>query len=469
MRSDRRRPAALVVLASVLLLGWSPAIAAPRAEAPNDPGFAMQWGLEAIGAPDAWASATGRGITIAVVDSGVALSHEDLQGGKVVGAVSCLDTHGDEMACADGGQDDDGHGSHVAGIAAATTGNGKGVAGVAPDASLLIVKVLRHGCDALGECTASGNGDDVSAGIRYAADHGADVINLSLGNTTQAVLGASFADALEYAWSKGAIPVVAAGNGFVLPSGFSNQHAVIVGALRRDGDRASYSNGVGQAMWALSAPGGESDSQDSCNDEPQGVLSTFWTEAAPDSAYACLAGTSMAAPHVAGALAVLRSSGLTAQQAVDQILATAHDLGSPGVDTTFGAGALDLAAAVTAAPAPSTTGTSPTPTTSPVGGDSTTTPSSTSDSTTSVVPPSSAPPTSGPPSASPSSTAPVVTLPSRPSTTSPEVAIRARELDAGDDLPAGPVTVAALMAAGVGCASGWFLIRGASWARRTPF
>src|SRR4051794_11652671 len=384
VRSGLRGLVALLALAGASLsIGLSPAVASTRSAAETgDPGRAVQWGLERIGAPDAWATATGRGTTIAVVDSGAALEHEDLQDGKIVGAVSCLDTDGDPMRCAAGGQDDDGHGTHVAGIAAATTGNGKGIAGVAPDASLLIVKVLRHGCDALGtSCTASGTAADVSAGILYAADHGADIINLSLGNTTQSVLGASFSDALEYAWAKGAIPVVAAGNGYVLPSGFSNQHAVVVAALNRDDTQSQYSNDVGDAMWGVSAPGGESDDATSCKDAPNGVLSTYWTSELPTSAYACLAGTSAAAPHVAGALAVLRSAGLTAQQAVDRMTATARDLGDPGPDDTFGSGALDLAAAVGPGMVPSTTtGTSQPEGSSPsTDGTSTTAPVSTSD------------------------------------------------------------------------------------------
>src|SRR4051794_19040579 len=182
VRPGRRGFVALLALGAVsLAIGLAPALAVAPPATPDDPGFSKQWGLQSIGAPGAWATATGRGTTIAIVDSGVALTHEDLQGGKIVGAVSCLDTNGYAGACRTGGQDDDGHGTHVAGIAAATTNNGTGVAGVAPDASLLVVKVLRHGCDALG-CTASGTSADVAAGIVYAADHGADVINLSLGD-----------------------------------------------------------------------------------------------------------------------------------------------------------------------------------------------------------------------------------------------------------------------------------------------
>jgi subtilisin family serine protease len=460
MRSGARRLAALVALGGACLsLGR---VQPATAQTTGDPGFAKQWGLAAIGAKDAWQVATGRGITIAVVDSGVSLTHEDLQNGKIVGAVSCLDTNGDVDGCAPGGQDDDGHGTHVAGIAAANTDNGTGIAGVAPAASVLAIKVLRHGCDALGECTASGTGDDVSAGIRYAADHGADVINLSLGDASQSVLGAPFGEALEYAWSKGAVPVVAAGNGILLPSGYSNQHAVVVGALTRDGTKASYSNGVGQAMWALFAPGGEKDSPDSCKGEPNGILSTFWTPDLPDNAYACVAGTSMAAPHVSGALAVLLSSGLTGEQAVDRLLATADDLGDPGVDATYGAGALDLAAAAgpTSRPTTEQSSQSPAPSVATESEGASTPATSGAQSST--------PSTSGAGSPAPPSTAPLVTLPSRPGITTPEVAVRERPLTNDDDLPAGPVSVAALMAAGVGAASGWQLIRGASWARRTP-
>ncbi|MEY2588711.1 MAG: hypothetical protein QOJ67_695 [Acidimicrobiaceae bacterium] len=470
MRSGPRRFVAFLALGSAVFWSGSAraASAAPSQAPSNDPGSALQWGLETIRAPEAWQVATGRGITIAIVDSGIALGHEDLQGGKIVGAVSCLDSRGDELACTPGGQDDDGHGTHVAGIAAATAGNGIGIAGVSPDASLLAVKVLRHGCNALNDCTASGTGDDVSAGIRYAADHGADVINLSLGNTTQAVLGVSFTDALEYAWSKGAIPVVAAGNDYVLPSGFSDQHAVIVGGLRRDDSRADYSNGVGRAMWALSAPGGEGDSKETCNDAPQGVLSTYWTTDVPNTAYACLAGTSMAAPHVSGALAVLRSAGLTAQQAVDRMLATARDLGAPGPDATFGAGELDLAAAVDPGPAPATSTTvaasSPVPTTGSADTTTTVAPATT------VASSDSEPPTTSPdPGLQPTSTPPLITLPSSPTDRGTAVGVGDRGRAPADDLPTGPVTVAALLAVGIGGASGWVLIRGASWARRTPF
>ena len=268
----------------------------------------LQWGLEKIGAPRAWGVATGDGETIAIVDNGIDVEHEDLKG-KIVRTVSCIESGGDPAECHGKGVDDHGHGTHVAGIAAATTNNRVGVASVAPGADLMSVKVLQRTCGLTGPCDATGTSDDVSAGIRWAADHGADVINLSLGNKTSAVLGPDFTDALRYAWSKGAVPVVAAGNEFVLSPLFSDVPAILVSATTRDDEQASYSNGVGDAMWAMAAPGGDGeDTSRTCRTggHPSGILSTYWQEGETNQ-YACLAGTSMAAPHVAGAFALMRS------------------------------------------------------------------------------------------------------------------------------------------------------------------
>ncbi len=345
------------------------ALSAPAGARPatNDPVFeqGLQWGLERIGAPDAWARGTARGITIAVVDSGVDLHHEDLRD-KLVGHISCIGAEGDPLECGGSAQDDNGHGTHVAGIALATTDNGRGIAGVAPDAALLAVRVLANDCDPSG-CTASGPSGDVSAGIRWAVDHGADVINLSLGGSAlQSTLGCSFCDAIEYAWSRGVISVVAAGNDAVLPAGFGDEHAVIVTATTRADERASYSNTssglVRDARWPVAAPGGEAETQATdcgTGGTPKGILSTFWSAGAANG-YACLAGTSMAAPHVTGALAVLLGLGHSPQSAIDRLLATATDLGPPGRDDSFGYGRIDLAKAV--GPSVATTST---PTTAP--------------------------------------------------------------------------------------------------------
>lgn len=383
------------LLIAFVALAWAVATATPSASAASAGDLAhdagLQWGLERIGAPEAWSVARGNGITIAVIDSGVAIDHEDLRD-KVVGGVACRDTDGDPSRCSGSPADDDGHGSHVAGVAAAATDNGVGIAGVAPEAAIMPIKVLFKACDT---CQAAGNAADVTAGIRWATDRGADVINLSLGSTTSTVFGPGFAEAVRYAWDRGAIPVVAAGNDFVLTADFGDEPAVVVSAVDRADQDPSYSSGVGGARWALAAPGGEGgDTAQSCSQDgaPLGILSTYWA-ADDDAAYACLAGTSMAAPHVAGALAVLRSAGLTPQQAIETMLATADDVGEPGPDRTFGAGVLDLAAATAGMARP----TSETPVTS----SPTIPPSDVPGTITSAPPRSSAggepPATSGPP------------------------------------------------------------------------
>lgn len=350
MRPLKPRPAprrallgATFALAATVALAAGPAAGADSGDVANDAG--LQWNLTRIGAEPAWAFGTGEGATIAVIDSGVALEHEDLAG-KLVPGVACRDTAGDPARCAGPPTDDDGHGSHVAGVAAAATGNGVGIAGVAPGARIMPVKVLFSACDT---CQSTGDAEDVSAAVRWAADQGATVINLSLGSTTTAVFGEGFAEAVRYAWSKGSIPVVAAGNDYVLTADLRDAPAVVVSATDRDDEAPGYSNGVGDARWAVSAPGGDgTDTAESCSQqgEPRGILSTYWSSADPTGSYACLSGTSMAAPHVSGALAVLRGTGLSPEAAVQRLMDTALDLGEPGRDPLFGAGRIDLAAAV---------------------------------------------------------------------------------------------------------------------------
>ena len=403
MRWSLRSLASLCGAALGVIVALAPAGAG--GSSPNDPVFdqGLQWGVERIGAPGAWARGTGEGITIAIVDSGVDLSHEDLAP-KLEGHISCIGASGNAAACSGSGQDDNGHGTHVAGIALAATDNRKGIAGVAPDARLLAVRVLQDSCEGAQSCTATGSADDVAAGIRWAADHGADVINLSLGGgTVQSVLGCAFCDAVEYAWSKGSIAVIAAGNDSALPSGFSDEPAVVVTATTRADTRASYSNAnsglLRNARWPVSAPGGEAETDPgdcATGGTPKGILSTYWASG-QHNGYACLAGTSMAAPHVAGSLAVLRSTGLTPQASVDRLLATAQDLGPPGRDGEFGVGRIDLGRAVGTAPGGTSTtssvpGTSTTPSTAASSSSSTTLPGE----TTTTVPPVSTPEVAGP-------------------------------------------------------------------------
>jgi thermitase len=336
----RPLPFALVLSAAALLgLG-------PGAWASNDPSFGAQWALPQIGAEPAWTHSTGQGVKIGIVDTGIDLAHEDLAG-KVAESISCVDSRGDPAQCRGSAQDDSGHGTHVTGIAAASKDNGKGVAGVAPDAQLVVAKVLTS--------AGAGSADDVTAGIRWVVDHGARVVNLSLGDPAHAVtrlFGPNDLDkGIQYAWSHGAVPVVAAGNSNTLGLGlegssYGDANAIIVGATGPDDTVASYSSPTGNAKWAVLAPGGAGDGQ-----KPRDVLSTFWAEGKSNT-YEYLAGTSMAAPHVSGAVALLLAQGYTPLGAVQRLLETADPKVSCAANSPTCHGRIDVAKATAVPPAP---------------------------------------------------------------------------------------------------------------------
>jgi serine protease len=275
------------------------------AEFQPDPGRPQQWGLDAIGAEAAWAVTRGAGVVVAVVDTGVAAA-PDLAG-RLLSGWNAIDPSGDVL-------DDNGHGTHVAGTVAEIGGNGLAESGVAPEAMILPVKVL--------DSTGSGSDADVAAGIVWAADHGARVVNLSLGGPESSAV---LADGVAYARSKGVLIVAAAGNdgGAVgVPARLAG--VIAVGAVGPDHVRAPFSAG-GSAL-DLVAPG--VDILQQTLDGAGGYADRSWS------------GTSMASPHVAGVAALALAAGrATTAVGVTRLLSrTARDLGAPGRDAAYGAG-----------------------------------------------------------------------------------------------------------------------------------
>jgi subtilisin family serine protease len=321
MRTFRMSLLGLAVLALVL-------VPTGGAGASNDPSFKDQWALGRIGAEPAWGRTTGAGVRIGIVDTGVDLEHEDLAG-KVVESTSCVGSSGDVAKCRGTAQDDQGHGTHVSGIAAALKDNGKGVAGVAPDAQLVVAKVL--------SATGTGSGSDVVAGIKWVVDHGAKIVNLSLGDPAQPISALisenELTEGVNYAWGKGAIPVIASGNSNtgglgIEGANFGDMNAIIVGATGPDDQASSYSTSTGGAKWAVAAPGGAG-----AGKKGDDIYSTFWISK-QKNAYTYLAGTSMAAPHVSGALALLLAQGYSPEAAVNRLLDTADKVGCESNSTT---------------------------------------------------------------------------------------------------------------------------------------
>ncbi|HEY5015074.1 MAG TPA: S8 family serine peptidase [Acidimicrobiia bacterium] len=274
----------------------------------GDPYRAGQWALPAVGYPDAWATTKGAGVTVAVVDSGVTASHEDLTG-SVLSGTDYVSPGGN------GWNDQFWHGTFVAGLIAAHLGNGRGIAGAAPSVRILPVRVLDGG--------GSGSSSNVAAGIIYSADHGARVINVSLGGTA-ADPGVHLA--VQYAVSKGAVVVAAAGNAGesgsprVYPAAFPE--VIAVGAIDSHDQHAAFSN-VGDYVDVV-APG-------------VGVMSTY---NATTHSYAVGEGTSFSAPYVSAEVALILATNpkLDPPSVRHVVEITARDLGAPGRDNTYGYG-----------------------------------------------------------------------------------------------------------------------------------
>jgi thermitase len=263
---------------------------------PNDTYFSsQQWGPQKVQAPAAWDVTRSSSDTwIAIIDTGVQYDHPDLAG-KVVRGYDFVDDDWDPY-------DGNGHGTHCAGIAAAVTNHGRGIAGMAPNATIYAVRVLNN--------SGSGTLDDVANGIIHAADSGADVISLSLGASVGAT---TLKNAVDYAWNKGVVVVAAAGNNGTslptYPAYYSN--AIAVAATDSNDNKAYFSN-YGSSWVDVAAPG-------------VNIVSTY-----RGSSYASLSGTSMATPHVAGLAGLLDAQGRSASQIRAAIENTADRISGTG-------------------------------------------------------------------------------------------------------------------------------------------
>lgn len=293
---------------------------------PNDPLFAQQWSMDKVHACDAWQVTMGDpNLIVAVVDTGVDYNHPDLKGKVIKG----LNNTGE------GAKDDPidgfGHGTHVAGIIAASANNGEGVAGMAPNVRILAEKVLSS--------RGGGNLFNIAAGVRHAVNAGAKIVNESLGGpAAQDPISAGIG---AWATKKGVLLVAAAGNSndaVGTPARYADYYMAVAAADEQDA-KAKFSC-FGPEL-SVSSPG-------------TNILNTTPTYHVPlndhgyAQNYAALNGTSMATPLVAGLAALVWSAHptWTWKQVRARIESTAVDLGKPGKDDLFGFGRVDAAAAV---------------------------------------------------------------------------------------------------------------------------
>lgn len=289
---------------------------------PNDPYYSSQWAFEKTGALAAWQSSHGAGMLLAVLDSGVDFQHVDLMN------KARRDLDWDFVNDDDDAQDDFGHGTHVSGIAAATTNNGEGVVGVGWDAEILPLKVLDE--------DGHGSISDVIAAIYYATDAGADIINMSFNTSADYPLYCiqmpALLAALEYAYQHDVLIVASAGNNGIdaAQTAPANCPYVLTVAATTSTDSVAFFSNYGEAV-DVAAPGAS-------------IYSTFL-----GNTYRVKSGTSMAAPFVAGVASLVwsRHPDYTPDAVAAAILDTAMDLGESGWDPVFGCGRVDVAAAVT--------------------------------------------------------------------------------------------------------------------------
>lgn len=282
----------------------------PSALVTNDPYLGSQWHTSKIKASSAWDSASGAGLTVAVVDSGVLPTHPDL---KLVPGWNFFDNNSNTA-------DVTGHGTSVAGALAATMNNGSGVAGVAGDARIMPLRVS--------DLTGYAFFSNIASAVTYAADNGVRVVNVSFASTYSS---ASVQSAGAYLKNKGGLLIVGAGNSGTDDGSGSVTSMITVSATDENDNKASWSS-FGKYV-SLAAPG-----------------TNIWTTS-KDGTYRSANGTSFSSPVAAGVVALIMSANpsLTSSQVESILYSTAVDLGTTGRDTYFGYGRVDAAAAVQAA------------------------------------------------------------------------------------------------------------------------
>lgn len=333
MRTTAGRSCGRRVCAGALIAALLGVAATAASGAPSDPRFFQQWGLKRIGAEFAWGQSTGAGVVIAVLDSGVDAAHPDLAG-KVLAGRDFVSGDADPS-------DENGHGTMVAGIAAAALHNGVGISPVAPDASVLPARVIDQ--------EGRGTTDDAAEAIRWSVEEARRlgrplIINLSLDwpAPSGGALGLpvfyndpEMNEAIRQATAAGAAVIVAAGNEGAdrTPYDAVDAGVLVVGATDQSDLSAAFSN-HGSGLDIV-APGVE-------------IVSTYW-DRQRGSAYGIGKGTSMSVAFVSGTAALLMARGMSNTQAIDRLVSTARDLGAPGRDDLTGHGLLDAAAALGAA------------------------------------------------------------------------------------------------------------------------
>ncbi|MBE7381516.1 MAG: S8 family serine peptidase [Leptolyngbya sp. SIO1E4] len=291
----------------------------------NDPDYDKQWNLRQIEAESAWEKrVNGQGVTVAIIDTGISQG-PDLAKTEFVAGYDFVNDRTDAS-------DDNGHGTHVAGTIAQSTNNGYGVAGIAHGAKLMPLKVLNRG--------GSGTISDIAEAIRFAADHGADVINMSLGGGGESAL---MREAIDYAYGKGVVIVAAAGNESRNSASYPALYPNVIGvsAIGPNGEKAVYSN-YGEGV-DIAAPGGVTGER-----ELDGILQeTINPRTSGEFQFKHFQGTSMASPHVAGVAALIKSQhpNMSPEQVWEVLQASAQSVEGDR-QNHFGVGYLNAKQAV---------------------------------------------------------------------------------------------------------------------------